>query len=112
MTQEELLRLARLGAEARLQELQVERQTIHAAFPDLRNGASTQASSSEASANGQGTVRAVTKRRRPKMSTEARQRIGDAQRKRWAAWKAKQGTAEGASQQTDALPAVRSAKKR
>jgi hypothetical protein len=44
------------------------------------------------SARVSGAVEGV-RRRRPKMSREARKRIAEAQKKRWAAWKAKQGTA-------------------
>ena len=81
MDKAELIRLARLGAKVRLAELHREVQAIHAAFPGLRSGrkaASVQRSSTS-----------PTHRRR-RMSSEARKRIADAQRKRWAVWKANQ----------------------
>ena len=91
MTQEELHRLARLGAETRLGELEREIQSIHGAFPELRRGAPAQPSTTRLAKNGSATEPAVRKRRRRKMSAEARRRIGEAQRKRWAEWKAQQG---------------------
>ena len=95
MTQEELHRLARIGAEARLQELQDEIQSIHAAFPDLRRSGSAQGqTAARVEKNGSAAEPTRKQRRRRKMSADARKRIGDAQRKRWAEWKATQGTAE------------------
>ena len=95
MTQEELHRLARFGAEARLAELQLEIRSIRAAFPDLRRGASAQDSpSARVGMNGSAT-QLVAKQRRPrKMSADARKRIGDAQRRRWAEVRARQGTGD------------------
>lgn len=95
MTPEQLHRLARIGAEARLGELQREMQTIHAAFPDLRRSVSAEGSTAaRVRKNGSAPQPAGKPRRRPKMSAEARQRIGEAQRRRWAEWKAKQGRSD------------------
>ncbi len=86
MTRAELLRFARVGAEARLQELQQEVAAIVRAFPHLR--APTPAATSKVSSNGDGNVeRRGTGRRRRTMSREARERIAEAQRKRWAEWR-------------------------
>ena len=38
MTHAEIRRLARIGAERRLGEIQLEIETIHRAFPDLKPG--------------------------------------------------------------------------
>ena len=75
MDRAELLRLARLGAEARLTQLREEEATILRAFPDLR-GRRTQSTAQESTA--------PRRRRRRKMSAEARKRISEAQKARWA----------------------------
>jgi hypothetical protein len=80
MNQSELLRLAKVGAEARITELQAEIAAIYRQFPDLRSPARSNVAT-RPSAPG---------RKRRKMSAAARKRIGDAQRKRWAALKARQ----------------------
>jgi hypothetical protein len=96
MTPAELRRLARLGAETRLEALQREITSIHQAFPDLRNRRSTAAPNSHtaavrsAVAGVTGVVEGAVTRRRPTMSRQARQRIAEAERKRWAEWRAKQ----------------------
>jgi hypothetical protein len=99
MTPAELHRLARLGAESRVAELQREIASLHQVFPDLRQRRSTAAPNPH-TAGVRSAVAGVRKaleggvtRRRPKMSAQARKRIGDAQRKRWAEWKAKQAGA-------------------
>jgi hypothetical protein len=91
MTLVELRRLARLGAEARLGALQQEISDIYATFPELRRGRSAPDLTDAVRQVRQG---AVMPRRRRKMSREARKRIAEAQRKRWAEWKAKQRKTE------------------
>jgi hypothetical protein len=71
---------AKRGAAARLEELERERQEILRAFPDLR---STRAGVRSAATRGR-------KVRRRKLSADARRRISEAQKRRWAAQKAKQ----------------------
>ena len=88
MERSELRRLARVGAEARLEALQREIASIHQAFPDLRQRRSTAAPSPYTGGVRKASEGAVT-RRRPKMSPQARKRIAEAQRKRWAEWRAK-----------------------
>jgi hypothetical protein len=85
MDRQELLRLARAGAEARLAELHAETDAILAAFPELRGGRT------RAHAVGNGQTR---RRGRAGMSASARRKIAFAQKRRWAAWRrlrAKQG---------------------
>ena len=95
MTQAELRRLARLGAEARQQPLQQEmtdslqnisRPTARApATQSLHRGRAKGCPGVRGAVEG-----AVTRRRRPKMSPQARKRIAEAQRRRWAEWRMKQ----------------------
>jgi hypothetical protein len=88
MKQDEMHRWAAIGAERRLAELAEETAAIYAAFPHLRNrkqgpargtvGTMRPDSSSEAP-NVPG-----RRRRRHRLSPEARKRISDAQKARWA----------------------------
>ena len=119
MERSELLRFARVGAEARLEALQREIASIHQAFPDLRQRRSTAAPNphtggvrSAVEGVGEALEGAVT-RRRPKMSVQARKRIAEAQRKRWAEWRAKQAKpAQGDGASTQSPDPGRSRKKR
>jgi hypothetical protein len=79
----DLRKYARAGAEARLKEIETEREQIFGAFPELRSGAAPSRRGRPAS-----TARPTRKRRR--MSAEARKRISDAQKRRWAAHRAKE----------------------
>lgn len=65
---------ARIGAEARLTQLQKEERDIYAQFPGLRNGRAA--------------ASMPAPRQRRKMSAAARKKISDAQKKRWAAQRA------------------------
>lgn len=82
MTRAELIRLARIGAEARLAALQNEIQAIYLSFPQLRakGGKATVVASSPAPENKRGTST---------MSAAARRSISQAQKKRWAEWRKK-----------------------
>jgi hypothetical protein len=86
MTHAEIRRLARIGAERRLREIQLEIEAIHRAFPDLRPGNVTSAPR---------LTQAVPKHRRRKrtMSAAAKKAVSLAQKKRWAAWRKKNGKA-------------------
>jgi hypothetical protein len=86
MTRTELVRLARVGAEARLWALQREIQVIEARFPDLLRSKSRRV-------HGEDTTHSA--RRRKSMSATARKRIAAAQKRRWAAWR-KEKTKKGA----------------
>jgi hypothetical protein len=91
MTREEVRRWARIGAEARLDALEREIAAIYQVFPDLRAGRSV---ANPYTAGVRAAVKgAVTRRRRPRLSLEARKHIAEAQRKRWAEWRATQGKA-------------------
>jgi hypothetical protein len=67
----QLQEFARIGAAARIKELQAEIASIRRDFPAL-------------------TAPGAPKKRRRKMSAAARKKISEAQKKRWAAQKAKE----------------------
>jgi hypothetical protein len=73
----ELQRLARLGAKARLEELEQERTALLRAFPGLRATASP-------AGNGASVEQSTRRRRRRRMSREGRKRISETMKKRWA----------------------------
>jgi len=97
MTPKELRRFARAGAAGRIAEIQRELENIYRLFPELRTGRSASnphtAGVRRAVAGVRRAVEGAVTRRRPKMSAEARKRIAEAQRKRWAEWKAQQDKA-------------------
>lgn len=74
MSRQELKRLARLGAKARLEELRQEEADIRRAFPDLFRGGATRAAAD-------GTVR---RRKRGRMSPAARKAVSERMTKYWA----------------------------
>jgi hypothetical protein len=76
---------ARLGAEQRLHQLHQEIASIHGAFPELRRGVVDRA---PAAATPQHATEGAAPRRRRKMSAQARRRISEAQKARWAKQKA------------------------
>ena len=86
MTHAEIRRLARIGAESRLGEIQLEIEAIHRAFPDLQPGNVTPAPRLTQ-------VVPKRRRRRRKMSAAAKKAVSVAQKKRWAAWRKKNGKA-------------------
>ena len=106
MTKQEIRRLARIGAQARLGELQREIEAIHGAFPDLGSGQSPSMNGSEGGRK--------RRRRRRKMSAAAKKAVSLAQKKRWAEWRAKQAN-QSAEQNTPAkgvTPTVAARKKK
>ena len=78
MDRTELVRLARLGAEARLIALEREREGILRNFPELKNGRK---------ASGQ----AAPRRRRSYMSAAARKAVSIRMKKYWASRRKAQG---------------------
>jgi hypothetical protein len=84
----DLRKYARAGAEVRLKEIDAERQQIFSAFPELRSG--TASGERQPRAARTGAAKAGTARKRRRMSAEARKRISDAQKRRWAAHRAKE----------------------
>jgi len=86
LTRQELQRLARLGAQSRLEELRREEAAIRRAFPDLfrgRRGSPGRAASSDAETSAAGGRR--RRRRRPAMSAAARKAVSERMKKYWAA---------------------------
>ena len=87
-------RYAVVGAEQRLLELAEEAAAIFAIFPELRapgRGFMAKAGGRAGSVAGDAVAAPVKRRRRRKMSAEARKRISDAQKARWAKQKAAGG---------------------
>src|SRR4051812_29110639 len=82
MDSQELQRLARIGAAARLAELEQERATLLRAFPNLRTAVA-------ASREGQRAVTPPRRRRRSRMSAEARKAVSQRMKLYWAARRAK-----------------------
>ena len=79
LNREDLKRLARLGAKARLEELRREEASIRQAFPDLfRGGRGGRSGAQRASAS------AGPRRRRRGMSAAARRAVSERMKKYWA----------------------------
>lgn len=86
---DDMRRWAIKGAETRLAELAEEAAGIHRAFPELRlrgGGGRPPATPNEVP---DGRTGQLGRRRRRKMSAEARKRISEAQKARWARQKRK-----------------------
>jgi hypothetical protein len=75
LNQDQLRRLARLGAVARLEQLREEEAAIRAEFPELFGGRRS---------NGEATKGGRRKRRRPAMSAAQRKQVSERMRKYWA----------------------------
>ena len=88
LSQEQLQRLARLGAQARLEELRREEAAIRAAFPDLFGGRG-RGRKPRASAPA-----AAQPRRRRSMSAAARKAVSERMRKYWAERRRAKGKAK------------------
>ena len=71
MNRTELLKLAQLGAEARIAQLQIEIEWIRSQFPSSRK-------------TNAGAAESATPRKRRRMSAAARKRMSEAQKARWA----------------------------
>src|SRR5215210_8026166 len=96
------------GAEQRLLEMAQEAKAIYAAFPELRDGGDVgngarrrgRPRKKDAAVTGE----APRKRSRRKMSKEARRRISEAQKVRWAKQRGAQSTAGRAGSAKRKLP--------
>ena len=75
LNQEQLRRLARLGAVARLEQLREEEAAIRAEFPELFGGRR---------GNGEAKGAGVRRRRRKAMSAAQRKEVSERMRKYWA----------------------------
>ena len=81
LSTDQLRRLARLGAVARLEQLRAEETAIRAEFPELFGRGRRPAASAPAAADRRP---AEGRRRRRKMSPQARKAVSDRMRKYWA----------------------------
>jgi hypothetical protein len=81
LNQEQLRRLARLGAIARLEQLRQEEAAIRSAFPDLFGRGRRKNGAAAASAPAAGKRR---RRRRRRMSADARKAVSERMLKFWA----------------------------
>jgi hypothetical protein len=83
LNSDQLRRLARLGAIARLEQLRAEETAIRAEFPELfgrgKRQKATDTAAAAPSRRGRG-----GRRRRPKMSAAARKAVSERMRKYWA----------------------------
>jgi hypothetical protein len=88
------------GAEQRLIEIAEEAKLIYATFPELRARGREVEAAIQSSATRTASPRSEATAHRPQrqMSAAGRKRIGDAAKRRWAEWRAKQN----ASANTDA----------
>jgi hypothetical protein len=105
----ELRRYAVLGAEQRLVQISAEVEAIYNSFPELRRSGRGRRSSGRGAQSAAGSFGGGTqdgreeqqprrrRRGRRKMSAEARKRISDAQKARWARQKGEGGAAKGAA---------------
>lgn len=86
LTRDELRRLARLGAESRLEELRKEEAAIRAAFPDIGTGRGGRRGrrAGGAATRGAQAGAAKRKRRRRKMSAAERRAVSERMKKYWA----------------------------
>lgn len=82
LSQDQLRRLARLGAKARLEELRQEEAAIRAEFPDLFGRGPKQAAGARGSGQASGGRR--RRRRRQAMSPAQRKLVSERMRKYWA----------------------------
>jgi hypothetical protein len=89
--QQDMRRYALVGAERRLVELGIEAAHIFRAFPELR-GRGRGFDAVTAPATGSTRSSRAPRRGTRKMSAEARQRISDAQKARWAKHRRQAGT--------------------
>lgn len=87
LSRDEIRRLARLGAERRLQELRSEEAAILAAFPDLGQAAGSRGRRGRPKESASAAARGGTAKRRPrrKMSAAQKRAVSERMKKYWAA---------------------------
>ena len=94
LNREDLRRLARLGARARLEELRREEAAIRQAFPDLFGASRGRPRGQQPSGDGAAGGGALPRRRRRRrMSAAARKAASERMKKYWAELNAKGGRA-------------------
>jgi hypothetical protein len=79
LNQEQLRRLARLGAVARLEQLRQEEAAIRAEFPELFGGRRGNGKAPRSAADGK-----ARRRKRPAMTAAQRKAVSERMRKYWA----------------------------
>ena len=106
---DDVRRWAALGAEQRLTQIQEEEAAILRAFPELRRGRRVRGAATASTEIGDGARRTPARKGgrpgRRNLSPEARKRISDAQKARWAKFHAKAAS-------TGSSPAAAGRKKR
>lgn len=85
LSRDELQRLARLGAQRRLEELRQEEAAIRAAFPDLFGGRGRGGRGRKSSAGASAGGSMPARRKRRKMSAAERKSVSERMKKYWAA---------------------------
>jgi hypothetical protein len=83
LTREDLQRLARLGAQARLQELKQEEVMIRQAFPELFRPGTRPVGPTSRKTDGESAA-PVVRRRRGGMSAAARREVSERMKRYWA----------------------------
>lgn len=81
LSAEQLRRLTRLGAVARLEQIRQEEAAIRAEFPELFGRGARRTGRA---ARGGNSTAPVSRRRRPRMSAAARKAVSERMRKYWA----------------------------
>jgi hypothetical protein len=94
LNRDQLQQLARLGAQARLEELRREEAAIRAAFPDLSAGRG-RGRRRRAAAAEPASAPTGRRRRRRSMSAAARKAVSDRMRKYWAERRKAKGSKSG-----------------
>jgi hypothetical protein len=84
LSRETLQRLARLGAERRLEELRREEAAIRAAFPDLGRGGGGRRGRGRPATDAQAAGAVKRRRRRYKMSAAQKKAVSERMKKYWA----------------------------
>jgi len=84
LNRDQLRRLARLGAIARLEQLRLEEAAIRGEFPELFGRGRRESRAAAASAPAAGKGRRRRRRRRSSMSAAARKAVSKRMRKYWA----------------------------
>ena len=95
LSADELQRLARLGAAARLEQLRAEEAAIRAAFPDLAGRGRRGGRAAAVEASG-GAATPARRRRRNAMSAAQRKAVSERMRKYWADRRKAKGAAKAA----------------
>jgi hypothetical protein len=100
MTDLNVKRWAQMGAEARLAEIRQETITLLAAFPDLRQDGQAVAGRGRSAERRGRAPSAPGRKKRRRMSAEARRKISAAQKARWAKQKDERTGAAKAKRKT------------